>query len=49
MHFHLPQVSSFTNLVHQVKDVMKQYKHEKESEAHQVRQMKFSVIYLAKF
>jgi len=36
MHFHLPQVSSFTNLVHQVKDVMKHYKHEKESEAHQI-------------
>ena len=38
MHFHIPQVSSFTDLVrHQVKHVMKNYKHEKESEAHQVR------------
>ena len=43
MHFHLPQVTSFTDLVHQVKDVMKHYKHEKESEAHQVSQMKFQL------
>ena len=45
MHFRLPQVSSFTDIVHQVKGVMKHYKHEKESEAHQVRQTRFSVIY----
>jgi predicted patatin/cPLA2 family phospholipase len=49
MHFHLPQLeaasASFTNLVHQVKNVMKPYKHEKESEAHQVRQTNFFVIY----
>ena len=44
MHFHLPQVSSFTNLIHQVKDVI-MHKHEKESEAHQVRQTEFSIIY----
>ena len=37
MHFHLPRVQSFTHIVDQVRDVMKHYKHEKESEAHQVR------------
>jgi len=37
MHFHIPQVASFTNLVHQVKDViMHTSKHENESEAHQI-------------
>jgi len=36
MHFHLPRVQSFSGLVDQVRDVMKHYKHEKESEAHQV-------------
>jgi aspartate/methionine/tyrosine aminotransferase len=36
MPFHLPQVQSFTDIVHQFKDVMKHYKHEKESEAHQI-------------
>jgi hypothetical protein len=36
MHFHLPRVQSFTGIVDQVRDVMKHYKHEKESEAHQV-------------
>lgn len=39
MHFHLPHVphvQSFSNIVDQVRDVMKHYKHEKESEAHQV-------------
>ncbi|KAF8798126.1 PLP-dependent transferase [Phlegmacium glaucopus] len=36
MHFHLPRVESFTHIVDQVKDVMKHYKHEKESEAHQI-------------
>jgi len=40
MHFHLPHVHSFTSIVDQVKDVMKHYKHEKESEAHQVPQIK---------
>jgi len=40
MHLHFPQlprVKSFTDVVEQVRDVMKHYKHEKESEAHQVR------------
>jgi aspartate/methionine/tyrosine aminotransferase len=36
MHFQLPHVSSFPNIVNQVKHVMKHYKHEKESEAHQI-------------
>jgi hypothetical protein len=36
MHFHLPHVQPFSNIVEQVRDVMKHYKHEKESEAHQV-------------
>ncbi|RDB21198.1 Aspartate aminotransferase [Hypsizygus marmoreus] len=36
MHFHLPRVKSFTNIVDQVRDAMKHYKHEKESEAHQI-------------
>jgi hypothetical protein len=35
MHFRLPRVKSFTNIVEQVRDAMK-HKHEKESEAHQV-------------
>jgi hypothetical protein len=39
MHFHLPRVSSFSNLVDQVRDVMRHHKHEKESEAHQVRSL----------
>ena len=33
---HLPRVKSFANVVEQVRDVFKSYKHEKESEAHQV-------------
>lgn len=36
-HFHLPRVQSISNLFDQVRDAMKQYKHEKESEAHLVR------------
>ncbi|KAF9527035.1 pyridoxal phosphate-dependent transferase [Crepidotus variabilis] len=36
MLFHLPHVKSFTNVVDQVRDVIKHYKHEKESEAHQI-------------
>lgn len=36
MHFHIPRVQSFTNIVDQVRDAMKHYRHEKESEAHQV-------------
>jgi hypothetical protein len=36
MHFHLPRVQSFSGIVDQVLDVMKHYKHEKESEAHLV-------------
>ncbi|KAG6862053.1 hypothetical protein C0995_007183 [Termitomyces sp. Mi166 len=36
MHFHLPRVKSLTNIVDQVRDVIKQYRHEKESEAHQI-------------
>lgn len=36
MPFHFPSVHSFTNIAHQVRDVMKHYKHEHESEAHQV-------------
>ncbi|KAF8911041.1 aminotransferase [Gymnopilus junonius] len=36
MHFHLPHVHSITHIVEQVRDVMKQYKNEKESEAHQI-------------
>ncbi|KAK1236446.1 hypothetical protein PQX77_000327 [Marasmius sp. AFHP31] len=34
MHFHLPRVQSFTNAMDQVRDVIKHYKHEKDSEAH---------------
>ncbi|KAK7040913.1 hypothetical protein VNI00_009509 [Paramarasmius palmivorus] len=34
MHFHLPRMNSFTNAVDQVRDVIKHYRHEKESEAH---------------
>jgi len=36
MHFHLPRVQSFSNVMDQVRDVMKHYKHEKESEAHRI-------------
>jgi len=36
MHFHIPRVKSFTHIVDQVRDAMKHYKHEKESEAHQI-------------
>lgn len=36
MHFHLPRVKSFSEIVEQVRDAMRHYKHEKESEAHQV-------------
>jgi len=36
MHFHLPRVQSFTNLVQHVREAMHHYKHEKESEAHQI-------------
>ncbi|GLB34796.1 putative aminotransferase class I and II [Lyophyllum shimeji] len=36
MHFRLPRVTSFTNIVEQVRDAMKHYRHEKESEAHQI-------------
>jgi len=38
MHFHLPHIKSFTNLVDQVRDAMnmKHYKHETDSEAHQI-------------
>jgi len=36
MHLHLPRVHSFANIVEQVRDVMRHYKHEKESEAHQI-------------
>lgn len=39
MHFHLPRTKStksITNLASQVLDAMKHYKHEHESEAHQV-------------
>ncbi|KAF5381067.1 hypothetical protein D9615_004105 [Tricholomella constricta] len=36
MHFHLPRVKSFTDIVEQVRDVMRHSKHEKESEAHQI-------------
>ncbi|KAF8163425.1 aminotransferase [Crassisporium funariophilum] len=36
MHFHLPRVQSFTHIVEQVRDAMKHYKTEKESEAHQI-------------
>ncbi len=38
MHFHLPHVhvKSFADVVEQVRDAIRHYKHEKESEAHQV-------------
>ncbi|PFH54247.1 hypothetical protein AMATHDRAFT_53129 [Amanita thiersii Skay4041] len=36
MHFHLPRVQSFSHLVDHVRDAMKHYKHEKESEAHRI-------------
>lgn len=36
MHFHLPRVRSFNNLVDHIRDAMHHHKHEKESEAHQV-------------
>ncbi|KNZ78459.1 Aspartate aminotransferase [Termitomyces sp. J132] len=36
MHFHLPHVKSLSNIVDQVRDVIRQYRHEKESEAHQI-------------
>ncbi|KAF5330345.1 hypothetical protein D9619_005483 [Psilocybe cf. subviscida] len=36
MPFHFPSVHSFTNIAHQVRDAMKHYKHEQESEAHQI-------------
>ena len=38
MHFHLPHphLRSISHIIEQVLDVMKNYKHEKESEAHQI-------------
>lgn len=36
MPFHFPQMHSFSNLANQVRDAMKHYKHEEDSEAHQV-------------
>lgn len=44
MHFHLPRVQSFTNLVQHVREAMHHYKHEKESEAHQVRRQERSIV-----
>lgn len=36
LNFHLPHVTSFAHVIEQVRDALKHYKHEKESEAHQV-------------
>lgn len=36
MHLHLPRIPSVANFAHQVHEVMKHFRHEKESEAHQV-------------
>ncbi|KAK2466823.1 hypothetical protein APHAL10511_001081 [Amanita phalloides] len=36
MHFRLPRVQSFSNLVDQVRGAMRHHKHENESEAHQI-------------
>ncbi len=47
MHFHLPRVQSFTNVMDQVRDVMKHYKHEKESEAHRVCVLVSALIILS--
>ncbi|KAF8735827.1 hypothetical protein AX14_001403 [Amanita brunnescens Koide BX004] len=36
MHFHLPRVQSFSNIVDHVRGAMRHSKHEKDSEAHQI-------------
>lgn len=36
MHLHLPRILSVATVAHQVHEVMKHFRHEKESEAHQV-------------
>jgi hypothetical protein len=44
---HLPHLKSFADIVEQVRDAFKQFKHEKESEAHQVLpsfQLKYVVM-----
>lgn len=46
MHFHIPRVKSFSDVVQQVHDVMRQYKHEKESEAHQVRSTVLAIEFM---
>lgn len=38
MHFH-PRILPFSDLLSQVRDVIKHHKHENESEAHQVRSL----------
>ncbi|KAG5637760.1 hypothetical protein H0H81_003327 [Sphagnurus paluster] len=43
MHFHLPRVKSFTDIIEQVRDAIR-HKHEKESEAHQASSVAESIF-----